>query len=156
MDKNGLLIVRAITLIIPLIFLSFVSFQIPFFQQVFLNHVLLFLNLFGIEFQVHGYQIITKNFSSIITFDCTGWKQFYIFCALIFLPPGIKLSRRLKGFLFLIPLYFYNLIRVVVTIYVSSISYSLFKPVHYFLWNFLFLSLIFVFWFWWYTKNKKV
>ncbi len=155
MNNKEKLILRAILLITPLFFLSFFHFEIQIFQQIFFSQVTWLLNLFGIEFQTQGYQIITKNFSSIITFDCTGWKQFYIFCALVFLPLGIKLSSRLKSLLFLIPLYFYNLFRVIITIYVGSISYSWFKPLHYFLWNFLFLALIFVFWFFWYQQNMK-
>ena len=155
MNNEEKLILRAILLIIPLIFLSSFHFELQVFHQVFFSHVIWFLALFGIKSQVQGYQIITKNFSSIITFDCTGWKQFYIFCTLIFLPLRIKLSSRLKGLLFLIPLYFYNIFRVIITIYISSISYSWFKPVHYFLWNFLFLALIFIFWFFWYQHMKK-
>ncbi len=155
MNNKGKLILRAILLITPLIFLSFFHFEIQIFQQIFFSQLTWLLNLFGIEFQTQGYQIVTKTFSSIITFDCTGWKQFYIFCALVFLPLGIKLSSRLKALLFLIPLYFYNLFRIIISIYVGSISYSWFKLLHYFLWNFLFLALIFVFWFWWYQQNMK-
>ncbi len=158
MEEKIKLILKAVLLLTPLIFLSFIHFQVSFFHQTFFHQVIYFLNLFGIEFQAQGYQIATSNFSSIITFDCTGWKQFYIFCALIFLPLGIKLSNRLKGLLFLIPLYFYNLFRVALTIYLMTfLSYSSFRLIHYFLWDFLFLALIFVFWFWWYLNvNGKV
>lgn len=155
MNNKEKLILRAILLIILFIFLSFFHFELQFFQEVFFSQVIYLLNLFNIKFHTFGFQIMTKNFSSIITFSCTGWKQFYIFCALIFLPLGIKLSYRLKGLLLLIPLYFYNLFRVVISIYVGSLSYSWFKPLHYFLWNFLFLGLVFVFWFWWYQRNMK-
>jgi exosortase/archaeosortase family protein len=155
MNNKEKLVLRAALLITPLIFLSFFHFEIQIFQQIFFSQITYLLNLFNIRFQTQGYQIITSNFSSIITFDCTGWKQFYIFCALIFLPLEIKLSSRLKGLLFLIPLYFYNLFRVIISIYVGSISYLWFKPLHYFLWNFLFLALVFVFWFWWYQRNMK-
>lgn len=153
MNNKKKLILRAIFLITPLIFLSFFHLEIQLFHEVFFLQVAYLLNLLGIKFHTFGFHILIKNFSSIITFDCTGWKQFYIFCILIFLPVGIKLSDRLKGLLFLIPLYFYNLFRVVITIYVGSISYFWFRFVHYFLWNFLFLVLIFVFWFWWYQRK---
>ncbi|MCK4428733.1 MAG: exosortase/archaeosortase family protein [Candidatus Aenigmarchaeota archaeon] len=102
---------------------------------------------------------MTSNFSSTIVFDCIGWKQFYIFCAMIFLPIGIDLSYRLKGLLILIPLYIYNLFRVVATISLMEfLSYSYFELIHYLLWDFLFLVLIFLPWYWWhlsYNGNIK-
>lgn len=154
-EKKYQLALRFLILIFPLFVLYYTSFKIPFLQQALISQVVYLLNVFGIQFQVQGFQIILENFSSQITYDCTGWIQFYLFGALIFIPPGVNLIYRLKGLLLLIPLYIYNTLRIVLSIYIGSVSYSVFLPVHYFLWNLVFLVLVFLFWYWWFISYKK-
>jgi len=150
-----ILILRIFLLIIPFVILSILQIRISILHNIFLEQVLFFLNLFGINFKAYGYLILTENFAFTLIFDCTGWKQFYIFTALIFLPLKIKLSNRLKGLLFLIPLYIYNLFRSIISIYIGNISYFWFKIIHYLLWDLLFLVLIFIFWYWWYRCYRR-
>jgi exosortase/archaeosortase family protein len=114
------------------------------------------LKLIGISFQTFGYIIITSNFSSVITFDCTAWRQLYIYFALVLLPPGIAWGKRLRGMAFLIPLYIYNTLRAVFSIWVGTINYEWFKPVHWFLWEFFFLVLIYIFWMIWFRWAKNI
>lgn len=155
MLKNKFVLLRAVLLVTPLIFLASVSFEILFLRELFFNQIVWILSFLGFNFKVQGFRIVTGDFSSTITFACTGWKQLYIFVALIFLPLNIEFSQRLKGLLFLVPLYLYNVFRIIISLYIGFISHSLFLPVHYFLWNFLFLCLVFIFWFYWYQKHSK-
>jgi exosortase/archaeosortase family protein len=152
--KEAIVLLRGLALATPLIVLSHAGFEFKPLQELLFLQITFLLNLIGLKFQTFGYMIITQNLSSIISFDCTAWRQLYIYFALVMLPIGIEWRQRLKGLLLLIPLYFYNTLRAVASIWAGSISYELFKPVHYFLWEFVFLSLIFLFWYHWYNHAR--
>lgn len=147
------IILRALVLLLPLILLSYLEFKLRFFQEILFLQVTFLLKVLGVPFETFGYQITAGNLNSIISFDCTGWRQLYIYFALVLLPPGIEMAKRLQGWLFLIPLYFYNTFRAVFSIWIGYMNYGWFKPVHFFLWDFLFLVLMFLFWERWYRKE---
>jgi exosortase/archaeosortase family protein len=145
---------RGTALLVPLLYLSYIKFEFQPFQELLFLQVVFLLKLIGLQFQAFGYTLTTQTFSSIITFDCTAWRQLYIYAALVLLPPGILWEKRLQGLLFLIPLYFYNTLRAGFSIWMGSMDYSWFKLVHWFLWEFLFLALIFIFWLYWFESAK--
>ena len=149
------IIIRGILLLVPLLYLSYIQFEFRPFQELLFFQTLLILKLTGLQFQAFGYMIITPAFSSFISFDCTAWRQLYIYFALVLLPPGISWSKRLWGLSLLFPLYIYNALRVVFSIWVGAINYEWFKPVHWFLWEFFFLVLIYIFWRIWFEWAKK-
>jgi len=151
----GTIILRGLALIIPLLYLSYIKFEFQPVQELLFFQTVILLKAIGLQFQALGYMIITPNFSSFISFDCTAWRQLYIYFALVLLPPGISWTKRLLGLTLLFPLYIYNTFRVVVSIWAGSVNYSWFKPVHYFLWEFFFLVLIYVFWRIWFEWAKK-
>jgi len=146
-------IIRGLLLLLPLIFLSYIGFRIRILLEILFLQVTFLLKILGVPFETFAYQITAGNLTSVIGFDCTGWRQLYIYFALVLLPPGIEIAKRLRGWLFLIPLYFYNTLRAVCSIWVGYVNYGWFKPVHYFLWDFVFLVLMFLFWERWYRKE---
>jgi exosortase/archaeosortase family protein len=152
------IVLRGLVLLIPLLYLSYLQFEFQPFQELLFFQTVAILNLIGLQFQALGYMIITPTFSSFVSFDCTAWRQLYIYFALVLLPPGISWAKRLWGLSLLFPLYIYNTLRVAFSIWVGTIDYGLFKPVHYFLWEFFFLVLIYIFWriwFEWARKDKR-
>ena len=104
------LIVKATVLCIPFILFSFVNFKI--LHDVFFNQIVFILKILKLDFETKGYYIIENKFISMITYECIGLKQLYLFFVLIFLPENINLNYRLKGLLFIFPLYIYNIFRV--------------------------------------------
>lgn len=154
-NKKLKIIVRGVLLLLPLLILSYIKFEFLPLQQLLFEQVTFLLYLTGLQFQTIGYTIVTHNFSFIVTFDCTAWRQLYIYAALVLLPPGISWSKRLQGMVLLIPLYIYNTIRAVFSIWIGAINYEWFKPVHYFLWEFFFLVLVFIFWLYWFESAKS-
>ncbi|MGC9310518.1 MAG: hypothetical protein ACP5E4_02210, partial [Candidatus Aenigmatarchaeota archaeon] len=148
------IVARAVILIIPFVILTRLKPGFPPLHKAFFDSVVYLLGKSGLEFTTAGNMIMAGNFSAQMVFDCTGWMQMYLFCALIFLPPGISARGRLKGLLFLIPLFLYNVLRAALTVYVGATNYPLFLPVHYFLWETAFLGLIFVFWIFWLEKYR--
>jgi exosortase/archaeosortase family protein len=149
------IIARGLLLLTPLIYLSYIKFEFQPFQELLFLQVILLIKLIGLQFQTFGYTIITSSFSSIITFDCTAWRQFYLYFAMVLLPAEIAWGKRLWGMAFLIPLHLYNTLRAVFSIWVGTVNYNWFKPVHWFLWEFFFLVLIYVFWRYWFEWVKK-
>lgn len=109
-DKSRIvnILLRATILITPLLYLSYIKFEFRPLQEILFIQITLLLKLIGLQFQTFGYTITTQTFSSIITFDCTAWRQLYIYFALVLLPPGISWAKRFWGFAFLVPLYIYN------------------------------------------------
>jgi exosortase/archaeosortase family protein len=153
--KRLIIFSRALFLIAVFLALTRIHFEfLPLQEMLFLQMVFL-LNFTGIEFETFGYSIIDPNFLAppfLVTFDCTGWMQIYIYLSLLLIPVGISARDRLLGAAFVIPLYIYNTLRAVLSVYVGFTNYAWFKPVHYFLWEGLFLILIFVFWRYWYWR----
>ncbi|MBN2095585.1 MAG: exosortase/archaeosortase family protein [Candidatus Aenigmarchaeota archaeon] len=154
-NKRTETIARAIILILPLIILSHIHFEFRPLQELLFQQVTLLLKIAGVQFETFGYTISTANFSSVLAFDCTGWRQLYLFFALVMLPPGIEAAKRAKALWLLIPLYIYNTFRAFTSIWIGTVNYELFGFVHYFLWEFVFLALIFVSWYWWYRNSVK-
>lgn len=154
MNKKSELALRIIILSAPLFFLSYFSFELPFLNNIFFSNVVTSLELSGFEFVVMGHQIVFDNFSAFLSFDCVGWKQLYLFLALIFIPIGVDIYYRLQGLVLLFPLYVFNIGRILISIYTGINFPEFFFPVHYFLWNFVFLVLVFILWYCWFLNRK--
>jgi exosortase/archaeosortase family protein len=148
-------------LAIPLYILLYLDFSFQPLQDfvAFLSFKL--LSMLGIQASVNESLItVISGFKlSIIdiSMDCTGWKSLYALFALAVATPGIKIARKRNFLLLTLPLLFLlNILRIVITVYLSLfLEPAIFGLVHDIFWQWGLTIAILGMWVFW-LKYEKV
>lgn len=111
------------------------------------------LQILGIPVETFGNRIKSGKTIFIVNQDCLGWKSVAAFLGLSW-ASEISLKNRLIT-LIVAGILFLNLIRIVVTITLSSSGILSFELLHMFLWRWGLTASIFVFWIFVYIRNKS-
>jgi|YelNatPaOPRAMG01_1025707.scaffolds.fasta_scaffold10284_2 exosortase/archaeosortase family protein len=156
-----LFLVKFNLLAIPLYILIFLNFSLPPLQNfvALLSHKL--LSAIGIQSSLDQHNLIAikefKVFFVEISMDCTGWKSLYTLFALTIATPEVKIKRKFLFLLVSIPfLFFVNIGRIVLTIYLSLIEPESFAFVHDFLWQWGLILTIIGTWALWLKLEKRI
>lgn len=149
-------------LAIPLYILLYLNFSYQPFQNLvaFLSYE--FLSMIGIQASlsrslltiVSGFKITLVE----ISMDCTGWKSMYALTALAIATPGLKAGRKTKFLILALPiLFFFNIARIVVSIYLSLVlEPALFGLVHDILWQWGLILAVLGIWVFWLKHEKRI
>jgi exosortase/archaeosortase family protein len=148
-------------LAIPLYILILLDFSVPPLQNfvALLSHKLLLA--MGIQSNLNQHNLIAikefKMFFVEISMDCTGWKSFYALFALTIATPKIKIRKKILFLFISIPLLFFiNIARIALTIYLSLIQPESFGFVHDFLWQWGLTLTIIGTWVVWLKIEKRI
>lgn len=148
-------------LAIPLYILLYLNFSYKPLQELvaFLSYKI--LQAIGIQASLKQASLIAvKDFKIAfveIDMDCTGWKSMYALFALALATPSIEWKKKLIFLAFALPsLFFFNLARIVATVYLSLINPELFSFVHDFFWQFGLIFAILASWLLWLRVEKRI
>jgi len=124
------------------------------------NILEIYTNLLGklifFEKEIYQNNIIVKEFIFMIDQDCMGIKSVLGFFAIIMATPTKDIKKRMKYFLFLLPLVFsFNIVRILSVIYLFYFFNIDPYFLHEFLWQIVNNILITSLWLVFYIKNKK-
>ncbi len=114
------------------------------------------LEIFGIDLERQGINLIDYNVTYVVTQDCLGWKSMSAFAALIFSSTN-QYRKYVKPLIVgLTAIAIVNIIRIVTTIYFSHIGLISFEIVHSFLWKWGLTFFVIAIWMiWFYQKSGK-
>lgn len=108
------------------------------------------LEIFGVNLERQGINLIDYNVIYIVTQDCLGWKSMAAYTALIFSSTS-EYRKYVKPLLIgLIAIAVINIVRIVTTIYLSHINLISFEIIHSLFWKWgltFFVILIWAVWF---------
>jgi exosortase/archaeosortase family protein len=112
------------------------------------------LRAMGFAVQQEGSLVTVGNgepFSFFLSEDCTAWKSFLFFFALVFAVPGMLLRKRLLGLAFGIPILWLGnqarIVGVVLTESVTDVNFAMLT--HDYLWRTFLVVLVLMLWVLW-------
>ncbi|MEM5766440.1 MAG: archaeosortase/exosortase family protein [Candidatus Aenigmatarchaeota archaeon] len=148
-------------LAVPLYILLYFNFSYRPLQDfvTFLSYKLL-LTL-GVKTSLDGQILKAVNNFNIyfieMDMDCTGWKSLYTLFSLVMATPSIKLKKKLFFLIITLPsIFFFNIARIVLTIYISLIDPNFFELIHDFLWKFGLIFAVLASWALWLRYEKRI
>lgn len=153
-------IVKLNILAIPLYLITYFSYSVPEFQNLWASALGQSLSSFGYDTTVSGSTVGVKNGNSIqnidFSWDSTGWKSLYALTALVFASSG-ALGGKLRFLAFGLPLIaFINFLRVDTTILFSlNFGFQYFDFVHGLLWSGLMIVLVLAVWYFLFLREGK-
>ena len=146
-----LFLLKLVILSFPLyIILSFEGILLPL-QEMVSGNVAFILRMLGFEVSRNGFFLKAGDMAFLITEDCTGWKSMMFFLALVIAVPGVRMKKRVWGFVAGIPaIYAGNLFRILVMIFVLKFyGYETAEAVHNYLWQAGLILLVVFLWVLW-------
>ncbi|MEM5870130.1 MAG: archaeosortase/exosortase family protein [Candidatus Aenigmatarchaeota archaeon] len=154
-------LVKLNLLAIPLYLLLYFNFSYQPLQDLvaFLSYKL--LSALGVQASLnHSNLIATKGLKIAfvdVSMDCTGWKSLYALFALTIATPEIKLKKKSIFLAISLPsLFFINIARIVVTIYISLLEPEIFGFVHDILWSWGLVAAVLGIWLLWLKNEKRI
>lgn len=124
------------------------------FQAFFASMISHLLRATGFQADAHGFYIVMKEVSYVITQDCLGWKSMAAFTALVFASSGLRENLRpLIGGLTLIAAA--NVIRVYTTVVLAQAGVISFEVIHGFLWRWGLTFIVLAIWVAWYFDLEE-
>lgn len=153
--------------------ITFLIFSIPFYiilnsslnlkplQKIVASQVNWLLNFFGIDTSLNSEIIIlpleTGILKIIIIRECTGWISLFTFSGLIIASPKRNKKIKIIGLLLGLPIiWFFNILRLFTTFYITSIKgLNLFEVMHSLLWKIFSILFILFLWGVWFNISKK-
>jgi exosortase/archaeosortase family protein len=147
-------LLRFLALSFPLYAVLISGISLEPLQRAVYGSTFLVLTGMGLDVESQGLVMIIAGdrlFAFSIGPDCTGWKSYVLFFALVFATPGAGMRKRLAGMALALPaIYLGNIARIVGVVMVErGVSLGAALALHDFLWQAGLLSLVLALWLAW-------
>ncbi|MEM5853502.1 MAG: exosortase/archaeosortase family protein [Candidatus Aenigmatarchaeota archaeon] len=156
-----LFFVKLNLLAIPLYILLYINFSYEPLQHLvtFLSYKI--LRAVGFELAMDKTRLIfAKGFELNfvdIDMDCTGWKSLYALIALTLATPSMSWKKKSIFLSISLPsIFFFNIFRIVLCVYLSFLKPGLFYLIHDFLWKFGLITAVLASWAFWLKYEKRI
>jgi exosortase/archaeosortase family protein len=147
-------LIRLTLLSIPVYIILWSDFILLPLQALTASNTAFILSSMGFGVKVHNLLISIGDASPFTFFigpDCTAWKSLLAFFALVFAPPGFKMSRRLKGLAVGFPaIYAGNILRIILVVLIErNFGNEAAVVFHDWLWQAGLIALVLLLWLCW-------
>jgi exosortase/archaeosortase family protein len=164
LDRKNLIeivsfIIKLNILAIPLWFLIYIDFSLPFVQTFLAHAVQKTLIALGTQASVEGFSITVASglkFMIVeINMDCTGWKSLYALTALTIATPFFNAKNKTKFLIIALPILFIiNFLRIAMTIEIGVLfGLERMMVVHTLLWREGLIAIVIIMWYLWMRKG---
>ncbi len=148
-------LIKLLVLSIPLYLILWFNVDLSFLQEVITKLLYSFLIFSGVEVKRNGFALVLDRFFVYVSKDCTGWKGMLFLSALI-LSTKSSLKQKLLGFVIHIPSFFsFNMLRILLLLFLGSQSRELFYMLHNFLWQISMVGVVLILWAMWIKFSKN-
>jgi exosortase/archaeosortase family protein len=143
-------------LAIPLYLILVTGWNLGWLQQMTANIIYSILSSLGFSPAIDGLMITIPihngNWAAVIDWDCTGWKSFLAFIALV-MATDAPTMRKIRALMFVPVIYVINLARIAfMFFYVRTYDLQYYQVVHSIVWSWGLIITILVLWILWMTR----